>query len=221
MRHLDFLRSPQLCIRAPRISAFRRLDLFGIPWILSSEMSLFNGLRATWGRFYFRAALPRAHASQKGRPPSIRRSAAPKHLAGQKRPGAQKIMAVDRAKGPSGHWDQTNAVFAFWQEIVDLVPVYAKIEAPQGFRGRSIAPPEGARPSTGYGGRRQLGASTELQFAAAAPARAPPLPDRSFWWAHPDRQRPIFCEHLLDKDCLRYILDTSPKRRRSTEQEKS
>ncbi len=42
-------------------------------------------------------------------------------------------MAVDIAKGPIGHWDQTNAVFAFWQEIVDLAPAYAKQEAAQGF----------------------------------------------------------------------------------------
>ncbi len=47
--------------------------------------------------------------------------------------GARKIMAVDIAKGPIGHWDQTNAVFAFWQEIVDLAPAYAKEEAPQRF----------------------------------------------------------------------------------------
>ncbi len=41
--------------------AFDRLDLFGIPWILSSEMSLFNGLQATRGQFYFlRGPFPRA-----------------------------------------------------------------------------------------------------------------------------------------------------------------
>ena len=45
-KHLDFLRSPQLDPAAPQLSGFRGLDLFGIPWILSSETGLFNGLRA-------------------------------------------------------------------------------------------------------------------------------------------------------------------------------
>ncbi len=56
-RDLDFLRSPQSEHGAPRISGFWRLELFGFPWILSSEMSLFNGLHATPGPFLIHAAL--------------------------------------------------------------------------------------------------------------------------------------------------------------------
>src|SRR5208283_1055256 len=51
-RNLDFLRPPQGQRVAPRISGFGRLDFLGIPWILSTETSLFNGLRATSRRFY-------------------------------------------------------------------------------------------------------------------------------------------------------------------------
>ena len=66
--HLDFLRSTQPCIRAPQIPAFRRLELFGIPWILSSEMGLFNGLRATRGQFYFQGGpFPGACVAKAGR----------------------------------------------------------------------------------------------------------------------------------------------------------
>ncbi len=56
-------------------------------------------------------------------------------------------MAVDIVKGPIGHWEQTNAVFSFWQQIVDLEPFY-KISAP--------AVAADAAP---------IGASTETQFA--------------------------------------------------------
>jgi hypothetical protein len=37
---------------------FRRLDFLGFPWILSSEMSLFNGLRAAPEAFLFSLAPP-------------------------------------------------------------------------------------------------------------------------------------------------------------------
>ncbi len=107
--------------------AFGRLDLFGIPWILSSEMSLFNGLQATWGRFYFsRGPFPSACVT-KGRPSSILSSTAMKRLAGRKRPGALMDHGSRHREVRSGHWDQTNAVFAFWQGIVDWAPFYTKV----------------------------------------------------------------------------------------------
>ncbi len=56
---------------------FGRLDLFGIPWILSSEMSLLKGLHATPGPFLIHAALSPQSGAQdpavirsKGRPRS-------------------------------------------------------------------------------------------------------------------------------------------------------
>ena len=83
---------------------FGRLDLFGIPWILSSEMSLFNGLHATPGPFLIHAALsPEAGARRPGRH-SIRRSTALKPLAKQKPLGApgswqSTSQGSDRALG--------------------------------------------------------------------------------------------------------------------------
>ncbi len=50
---------------------FGRLDLFGIPWILSSEISLFNGLHATPGPFLIHAA-PSPEAGQED--PAVIRS---------------------------------------------------------------------------------------------------------------------------------------------------
>ena len=124
MRHLDFLRSTQRCIRAPQIPAFRRLELFGFPWILSSEMGLFNGLRATWGQFYFQGGpFPGACVA---RPAAVDPKAA---RAEASSPGGKARRAGNHGsghrRGPIGHWDQTNAVFAFWQEIVDLAPNFA------------------------------------------------------------------------------------------------
>ena len=121
-RHLDFLRSTQRCIRAPQISGFWRLELFGIPWILSFEMGLFNGLRATRGQFYFHHG-PFLGDASKGPAvidPKVDRAELPRRA---ERLGALMSMAVDIVKGPIGHWEQTNAVFSFWQEIVDLAPV--------------------------------------------------------------------------------------------------
>ena len=109
--------------------AFGRLDLFGIPWILSSEMSLFNGLQATWGQFYFsRGPFPPA-MRRKGRPSSIRRSTALKRLAGAEKAGHAGDHGSRHREVRSGHWDQTNAAFAFLQGIVDLAPFYTKIDA--------------------------------------------------------------------------------------------
>ncbi len=45
---------------------FGRLDFLGIPWILSSEMSLINGLRATSRRFFFHAAAFRVKRPMSG-----------------------------------------------------------------------------------------------------------------------------------------------------------
>ncbi len=67
-----------------------------------SEMSLFNGLQATRGQFYFsRGPFPRACVA-KGRLSSIPRPTAMKRLAGRKRPGAPGIMAVDIARSDRG-----------------------------------------------------------------------------------------------------------------------
>src|SRR5208337_1872316 len=51
--------------RLRKFSGFGRLDFLGIPWILSTETSLFNGLRASagdlfssCGPFPFKAAAP-------------------------------------------------------------------------------------------------------------------------------------------------------------------
>ena len=69
---------------------FGRLDLFGIPWILSSEMSLFNGLHATPGPFLIHAALSPQSGAQIPGCPSIRRSTALKPLARRKPLGAPR-----------------------------------------------------------------------------------------------------------------------------------
>ncbi len=122
-RDLDFLRSTQRCIRAPRIPAFRRLDLFGIPWILSSEMSLFNGLQATRGQINLLGGPFPAGGCKRG-PSSTRRSSALKLLAGRKRLGALRDHGSRHRAGPIGDCDQTNADFGFLQGIVDMAPLY-------------------------------------------------------------------------------------------------
>ncbi len=93
-RHLDFLSPPRGRAGAPRISGFRT---FGFSWILSSEISLFNGLHATQGRFFRQAALSRS-MFRKGQPASIRRPTALKRLAGRKRRVKVGIMAADIAR---------------------------------------------------------------------------------------------------------------------------
>ncbi len=109
-RHLDFLRSARGCSEAPRIPGFWTLDLFGIPWILSSEMSLFNGLRARRAIFIFRGRLSLS-LRRKGRQASVRRSA-----------GRARDHGGRRRGSPVQHWDQPNAAFAFLQAIVDSTP---------------------------------------------------------------------------------------------------
>ena len=106
---------------------FGRLDLFGIPWILSSEMSLFNGLQATPGPFlFFGGPFPQGPIVFD---PKVERTKAP-------RPAEEAGQAGDHGNrhrgGPIGHWDQTNAAFAFLQGIVDLAPFYAKLRRPTG-----------------------------------------------------------------------------------------
>jgi len=46
-----------LTLQLRKNPAFGHLDLLGIPWNLSSESCLFNGLRATSGEFFSRGAL--------------------------------------------------------------------------------------------------------------------------------------------------------------------
>ena len=77
---------------------FGRLDLFGIPWILSSEMSLFNGLHATPGPFLIHAApSPRIRSARPGRH-SIRRSTALNPRVQAETAGRAGIMAIDIAR---------------------------------------------------------------------------------------------------------------------------
>ena len=127
--NLDFLRSTQRCIRAPQIPAFRRLDLFGIPWILSSEMGLFNGLRATRGQFYFLGAPSREQASQA--PAAVAPKADPDETPRRaEKPWRAGNYGSRHRNGPIRHWDQTNATFSFWQENVDSAR-FLQIPAPR------------------------------------------------------------------------------------------
>ena len=76
---------------------FGGLELFGIPWILSSEMSLFNGLHATRGQKKFARPLS-GHRPRKW-PPSIRTSTADeKH----RRRKELEVVAVNVARIRSG-----------------------------------------------------------------------------------------------------------------------
>src|SRR5208337_3892010 len=54
-------------VAAPQICGLRRLDLFGFPWILSTEMNLFNGLRAKARRFFHHTPRLRAKAASRPR----------------------------------------------------------------------------------------------------------------------------------------------------------
>src|SRR5208282_4385532 len=80
-------------------------------------MSLFNGLRATPGQFLFLGGpFPPTSVARAGRRRSEGRRRTPRR--------AEKAWRAENHRGrhrngPIGHWDQTNAVFAFWQEIVD------------------------------------------------------------------------------------------------------
>ena len=80
---------------------FGRLDLFGIPWILSSEMSLFNGLHATPGPFLIHAAPFPPKRDKKTRPsfdPTVDRAETPWPSGNR---WARRIMAIDIARvGP-------------------------------------------------------------------------------------------------------------------------
>ncbi len=98
--------------------AFGRLDLFGIPWILSSEMSLFNGLHATPGQFYF---LGGPFPGRRHERPAVVNSKIDHTEPARRAEEARQVEdhSGQHRKGPIGHCDQANAVFAFWQEIVD------------------------------------------------------------------------------------------------------
>ncbi len=81
---------------------FGRLDLFGIPWILSSEMSLFNGLHATPGPFLIHAAPSPLNQERKTRPsfdPKVGRAETPRQAETAGRAG---IMAIDIARAEPG-----------------------------------------------------------------------------------------------------------------------
>ena len=112
------------------LPGFGRLDLFGIPWILSVRNEPFQWVTRD--------------------PRPIFNSCGPFPRSGRRRPGRPSIPKVDRAeplvpsrnrrarrdhgnrdrKGRTEHWDQTNAVFAFWQEIVDSAHNSYEIPAP-------------------------------------------------------------------------------------------
>ncbi len=104
---------------------FRRLDSFGIPWILSSEMSFFNGLRATLGPFLFLGGpFPGGSVERAARfGPKVAGAEASRR---RQRPDKRRIMAVDIEKIVIGQWDQTNAAFPFWQGNVDSLSFHAK-----------------------------------------------------------------------------------------------
>ncbi len=67
--NLDFVAAPQAHPAAPRKPVFGYLVFLGFPWNLSTESSLFNGLRATSGDFYLQTPLSLRYeiAPSKGR----------------------------------------------------------------------------------------------------------------------------------------------------------
>ncbi len=124
-RHLDFLRPPQLEHQAPRISGFWTV---GFVWnsldsLVRNEPSqgvtrdprpIFNS-RGPFASI--RSARPRRHSIQRSTTLEPRQA---------KTAGRAGIMAIDIGRAGLGHWDQPNAVFAFWQEIVDWAPLCQK-----------------------------------------------------------------------------------------------
>ena len=100
-RHLDFLRSTQRCIMAPRISGF-----WPVGFIWNSLDSLVRNEPFQWvtsdlGPILFFGGPCPPNARHNG-PPSIRRLTALKRLAGRKGPGVPGIMAVDIARSDRG-----------------------------------------------------------------------------------------------------------------------
>ena len=77
------------------------------------------------------SARPRRH--------SIRRSTALNPAPSRNR-WARRDHGNRHRKGRTGHWDQTNAVFAFWQEIVDSAPHFTKLRRPQSPSGQPEIP---------------------------------------------------------------------------------
>ncbi len=65
-------------------------------------MGLFNGLRATWGQFYFHAVLSRAHASQGPAAVDPKAAVAEPPRRAERALGAREIMGVDIARVRSG-----------------------------------------------------------------------------------------------------------------------
>ncbi len=70
------------------------MDLFGIPWILSSEMSLFNGLHATPGPFLIHAA-PSPQSGAQFRPSFDPKADRAEALGQAETAGRARIMAID------------------------------------------------------------------------------------------------------------------------------
>ncbi len=103
---------------------FGRLDLFGIPWNLSSEMSLFNGLRATPGPFFsLGGSFPRQRVEKRpvGFDSKLDRADAPRQAKAAGRAGNH---GGRHREGSIWHSNQAKAVFAFLQGNVDSIPFY-------------------------------------------------------------------------------------------------
>ena len=90
-------------------------------------MSLFNGLRATRGQFYFLGPFLRAGFERAGR------RLAPKAARAETPRRAEKAWRAENhgsrhREGPIGHRDQTNAAFAFLQGIAELGAIYTNFQ---------------------------------------------------------------------------------------------
>ncbi len=100
MRHGSLRLTPRSCVPYAPLSP----PLFGFPWILSSEMGLFNGLRARWGDFYFFTRPFPPHASPT---PFSRRTRRPTRCARQtsrrlQTAGWRRELRQATSRGPIG-----------------------------------------------------------------------------------------------------------------------
>ena len=191
-RHLDFLRPPQLEHRAPRISGFWTVGFVWNSLDSLSEMSLLNGLQAIPGPFLIHAALSPQSGAQD--PAVIRSKGRPRSNPAKQKPLGAPGSWQSTSEGPDGALGQTNAVFAFWQEIVDLGALMSKtrarsrcqrgphsIAAPRGrpaldqrrLRARLAPQPRGPRKARRYGGSN---AKTMISPRTRAANRMPGQP---------------------------------------------
>ena len=144
VRDLDFLRSTRRYIGAPQISGFWTVGLVWNSSDLSSEMSLFNGLHATPGPFLIHAALSPQSGDTNTRlsfDPKVDRA----ETLGEAETAGRAKTRQSTSQGPNEHWDETNAAFAFWQEIVELGAGLRNVRAAGNHKARKS--PTGARPS--------------------------------------------------------------------------